>query len=88
MIYKQLESTDLFWKRFYELCAQKNKRPSPVGRELGISPSMLTKWKAGAIPNGESLIKLADYFNCSVDYLLGRTDCPSVASGDGEGDKS
>lgn len=30
------------------------------------------------IPNGESLKKVADYFNVSTDYLLGRTDNPYV----------
>ena len=30
----------------------------------------------GAIPNGEILLKIADYFNVSIDYLMGRTDNP------------
>lgn len=34
-------------------------------------------------PNSEILSKLADYFNCSTDYLLGHTDDPTqIANGD------
>ncbi|WP_242631599.1 hypothetical protein [Sedimentibacter sp. zth1] len=32
----------------------------------------------GSIPNGETLKGIADYLDCSVDYLLGRTDNPEV----------
>lgn len=32
-----------------------------------------------------SLAKIADYLNCSVDYLLGRTDCPDMVVLNDEG---
>lgn len=47
----------------------------PVVKELSIATGSVTKWKNGSIPNGETLVKLADYFNVSIDYLLGR-DAP------------
>lgn len=66
----------MFWQRFYELCCSKNTKPNPVGNELGISSAVLTKWKNGiSYPNGEILIKIAKYFGCSIDYLVGLTDC-------------
>lgn len=69
----------MFWKRFYELCINKNTKPNPVAKDIGISSGVITKWKNGTtIPNGETLIKIADYLDCSVDYLLGRTDNPEV----------
>ena len=41
----------------------------------GIHPSLLSKWERGiCTPKIESLIKLANYFNCSLDYLVGRSD--------------
>ncbi len=62
----------MFWERFYELCCRKNTRPNPVAKELGISSAVLTKWKNGvSYPNGEYLIKIAKYFDCSIDYLVG-----------------
>lgn len=66
----------MFWDRFYNLCLKKGIKPNPLGKEIGISSGIITKWKSGAIPNGENLIKIADYFDCSTDYLLGRTDNP------------
>ena len=30
-----------------------------------------------SFPQPQMLIKLAEYFNCSVDYLLGLTDIPT-----------
>lgn len=32
----------------------------------------------GSTPKSENLGKIADALNCSVDYLLGRTDNPEV----------
>ncbi len=64
----------MFWDRFYQLCIKQNTKPNPVAKDLGISSGVLTKWKSGGIPNGETLSKIADYFGVSVDYLLGRTD--------------
>lgn len=32
----------------------------------------------GSMPKADSLAKIADYLGCSVDYLLGRTDSPTI----------
>ncbi len=61
----------MFWERFYSLCLRNGKRPNPVGKEIGLSSGIISKWKHGGIPNGETLMKLAKYFNVSTDYLLG-----------------
>ncbi len=34
--------------------------------------------KSGQIPSADKFERIADYLNCSVDYLLGRTDNPEV----------
>lgn len=64
----------MFWNKFVELCEMNNIKPNPLGKELGVSSASLTKWKNGAIPGAETLVKIADRFNVSVDYLLGRTE--------------
>ena len=61
----------MFWERFYNLCLRNGKRPNPVGKEIGLSSGIISKWKNGGIPNGETLMKLARYFGVSTDYLLG-----------------
>ena len=67
----------MFWERFYKLCEKAGTKPNPLGKNLGISSGVITKWKNGGIPNGDTLAKIADYLDCSVDYLLGRTDNPN-----------
>lgn len=69
----------MFWERFDELCSKNNIAPNAVAKIIGVSNATSTKWKGGSIPNGETLIKIADYFECSIDYLLDRTDEPGIA---------
>lgn len=46
--------------------------------ELGMGKRTLQNYKA-SMPKADNLAKIADYLNCSVDYLLGRTDNPTVS---------
>jgi len=64
----------MFWTIFSQLCDNINKKPNPVAAELKISSGTVTLWKNGSIPRSEYLIKLADYFGVSIDYLLGRSE--------------
>lgn len=70
----------IFWERYSDLCNNKNTKPNPVGKVIGVASSTISQWKNGSIPNGETLIKLADYFDCSVDYLLGRTNEQNISA--------
>ncbi|GED64311.1 helix-turn-helix domain-containing protein [Lysinibacillus fusiformis] len=44
-----------------------------VEREIGISNGQIRRWD-NVSPKSETLQKVADYFDVSTDYLLGRTD--------------
>lgn len=46
--------------------------------DLGYSRNTLYKLKSQK-PNAERISEIADYFNVSTDYLLGRTDNPNIA---------
>ena len=51
-----------------------------LSKATGISESLFSKWRdfpTSGISSG-NLILIADYLDCSVDYLLGRTDNPNV----------
>jgi len=67
----------MFWNVLYKLCEENSTKPYVVAKAIGASNAVCTKWKNGSIPNGETLLKLANYFNVSVDFLLGRTDTPT-----------
>lgn len=58
----------------------KNISAYKLSKATGISESLFSKWKKN--PTSEiasaNLVRIADYLDCSVDYLLGRTDNPEV----------
>ena len=58
-----------------KLCATKGISPTKLCTEITGSKGNLPTWQKGNI-NPVSLTKIADYFNVSTDYLLGRTDEP------------
>lgn len=64
----------MFWERYSAICNNNGKSPNGVAKEIGLSTAICTKWKNGATPNSEALIKLANYFDITTDYLLGRSD--------------
>lgn len=47
-------------------------------RKLDFSNGSLRKWDTST-PSGDKIEKVADFFNVSTDYLLGRTDNPKIA---------
>lgn len=49
-----------------------------VADRLGVNPSAVTRWETGEKrPDLVNLVKLADLYNVSLDYLMGRTDNPA-----------
>ena len=44
--------------------------------DLGMGINLISHLAKGQNISSISLAKIADYLNCSVDYLLGRTDNP------------
>lgn len=47
--------------------------------QTGIEQALLSKFENGErVPTTESLIKLADFYNVSIDYILCRTDEPEI----------
>ena len=61
-----------FYDRVEELIKKNKIKKYKLEENKICSSNNLFKWKHGAIPKVETLIKLADYFNVTVDYLLGR----------------
>lgn len=62
-------------KRIRELCNEKGISLSALGKELGLGKNAIARWDTNK-PSIEKVEKVADYFDVSVDYLLGRTDIP------------
>lgn len=58
-------------ERIKQLCDESGSNLSKLERECGLANATIRRWESGA-PNVESLVKVADHFGVSVDYLLGR----------------
>jgi len=71
---------------YLKLLREKGLRASDVSKATGIPPSTFTDWKTGrSKPKQEKLEKLAEFFEVSVDYLLGRAAVEEVKPAE-EGD--
>ncbi|MGN1082387.1 MAG: helix-turn-helix domain-containing protein [Candidatus Avispirillum sp.] len=50
-----------------------------VQMKTGIEQALLSKFENGErVPPTETLIRLADFYDVSIDYILCRTDKPEV----------
>ena len=58
-----------------ELRTQKGISQAELGRFIGVERSTICQYEKGTrMPDNNTLIKIADYFGVSVDFLLGRTE--------------
>lgn len=64
-----------------ELCRRQGISLNTLEERIGFSRNSLYSWK-NSEPKPKKLNAVADYFNVSTDYLLGRTDNPSIAKDD------
>lgn len=80
--YKRLGGKKMkFWDRFLMCCTKANESPTYVVKALEISSGSVTAWRnTDRIPQDRTLLKIANYFNVSVEYLKGETDDPSTDS--------
>lgn len=64
-----------FQERLSELMTEKGLNTVSLSREIGVSDETVRRWKNGQRSILLSqMLKLADYFECSLDYLAGRSD--------------
>ena len=62
-----------FSERLRAMLTERKISQMQLIKELPVSASVLYKWLSGnAQPSTDTLIRLAAYFECSVDYLIGR----------------
>lgn len=63
--------------RLKELRKEKGLSQLRLATDLHTTQNTISRYETGEREPGiAELIKIADYFNVSVDYLIGRTECP------------
>lgn len=67
-------------ERLRKMRENRNLYQQEVADYLGITSATLSRFETGARqPDASMLVKMANYFNCSVDYLLGRVEDPNMS---------
>ena len=69
------------FEKIKELAKKRGKALGQVEEDLGYGRNTLYKIK-NSTPNAERIAEIANYFNVSTDYLLGRTDNLTIAKND------
>ena len=64
-------------ERLKALRLKHNVTQRQVSEAINVSSVSLQRFEYGTVrPSIDSLVALADYFNVSLDYLVGRSDDP------------
>ncbi|SNT30403.1 Helix-turn-helix [Anaerovirgula multivorans] len=72
-------SKEIFAERVKTLRIKKNIKQSELGKIVGLSDNAVSDIERGyRLTTMEKLNALADFFDVSVDYLMGRTDNPKL----------
>ena len=71
----------MYLKRVYDLREDHDITQKAIAEYLSIHPNVYRRYEKGVreFPL-EIVVKLADYYQVSTDYLLGRTDDPTPPS--------
>jgi transcriptional regulator with XRE-family HTH domain len=65
----------MFKERLKQLRIEKELNQPELAKQLNVAKQTVSNWENGnRTPDSEMLIIIADFFDCSVDYLLGRTE--------------
>ena len=70
---------DVMKNRLRELRKRRGYTQVSLQMQTGIEQALLSKFENGdRIPPTETLFRLAEFYNVSIDYILCRTDKPEV----------
>ena len=70
---------NIVYQRIKDLCKERGITMTKLVDELGISESLIRKWKSTSSPSIDKLRLIAKYFGVTVDYLIGLSDIPESA---------
>ena len=69
----------MFKERLKELRKMNGITQKELAEHLGFTHVAVVKWENGQRePDFSTIVKIAQFFNVSTDYLLGKTDEPSI----------
>ncbi|AJQ29734.1 MAG: helix-turn-helix domain protein [Pelosinus sp.] len=70
---------DLFIERLNLLMKETQTSKQALGNAIGVSRPAISQFASGSnLPSIEKLAAIADHFDVSIDYLVGRSDDPKL----------
>ena len=57
-------------EKIYKLRKQHGLSQEQLASKLGVSRQTVSKWEMGTSPDLDNVVKIADFFACSLDYLM------------------
>lgn len=58
-------------ERIFYLLKEQNKTAKDLGEYIGVKPSSISAWKnKGSYPSSKYLVRISEFFNVSLQYLL------------------
>ena len=79
---KKINRDDVFFSRFLEQNSKKPRTLEELGALFGASRQTVANWLNGmSFPNADALVRMAEFYNVSADYLLGLSDTKSADVG-------
>lgn len=69
---------NLFSEKTRALRKERKLSQAAVGEQVGMSMRGYQDLELGAKPTFDNLLRIADFYDVSVDWLMDRTDNPSV----------
>ncbi len=79
ILYNICEVIIMKFKNLREIREDRDIKQKDIANVLNVSQNTYSQYETGIIPiTAETLIKLADYYGVSIDYLLDRTDNPNM----------
>ncbi len=73
-----MQDLHIIEERIMGIAKSKKLSKNKLLEEAQLSKSIFDNMKKGSAPSIEKINVIADYLDCSVDYLLGRTDSPQA----------
>lgn len=70
----------MFFAKLEDLVSECGLTIAQLSKAVDIPATTMYSWQNGTQPTAEKLTKLADYFGCTVDELLGREPTEPAAN--------
>lgn len=69
----------MFYDIYCDLCQKRGLTPSGAAAKIGFNRASVTMWKnTGKAPKQDLLIRIAEFFDVSADFLLGKEKKPTL----------